>query len=506
MSFIKPLLASRRRREVMVAVTSAYMLVQLSSMPIALSLPTLADVFDTGIDDTAWIVTVYLLTLGSFVLLGARMGDRFGHERVFVLGIAASCVGSLMIAVSTELWQIVLWRGLNGFGSAMIMGNANAILAATYSPEERGRAFAVPIVGARFATLCGLFLFASFLQFFSWRLIFLTFLPMGLIAIAAAIPMVRHSKAPSREERAAAAPGGIDWLGAVLLVATAAVLVLSGSHLHAGEESFTSSDGLSYHLPMHGFFLVLLAAFIVVEWRIAKAPIVELRHFKEKYFSMSLVSNTTFHFSMLATMTLVPILVEEGFNQEPWVVPFVLLPNQVIGIFMSMFAGWVHDKYNPKLLRPGAMLLIAAGFLALGLFAGNLPLWWLPILMMPISVGSSMFNPINNAIVMSSLPLQHRGIASGMLETTREIGHALGGTVSATALAMVLPAGIAHLTDAQASSYYFDGFVFACLLVVFVLIAGGALAYFHRANPLATTPPPSRPQPSYGPTRGGDSD
>ena len=105
----------------------------------------------------------------------------------------------------------------------------------------------------------------------------------------------------------------------------------------------------------------------------------------------------------------------------------------------------------------------------------------IPILMIPISVGSSIFNPINNATVMSSLPLRHRGIASGMLETTREMGHAFGGTVSATALAMVLPAGIAHLTSEQASAHYFEGFVFSCLLVVFVMVAGGLVAYFHKA-------------------------
>ncbi len=492
---IKPLMTSRRRREVLVAVTAAYMLVQLSSMPVALSLPTLATEFGAGFDDTAWIVTVYLLMLGSFVLLGARMGDRFGHERVFALGIVASLVGSLLIAVSNDLWQIVMWRGLTGFGSAMIMGNANAILAATYPAEMRGRAFAMPIVGARFATLLGMFLFAAFLQFFTWRLVFVTFLPMGLIAAAAAIPMIRSSKPPSPEEREAAAPGGIDWIGAFLLVATAAVLVLSGSHLHAGEESFTSQDGLTYHLPMHGFFLVLLLAFVVVEWRFARSPIVELRHFKEKYFSMSLISNTTFHFSMLATMTLVPILVEEGFNQEPIVVPFVLLPNQVMGVFVSMAAGWVYDRYNPKLLRPGAMLMIAGGFLFLGLFARSVKLWMIPILMLPISIGSSIFNPINNATVMSALPLRHRGIASGMLETTREMGHAFGGTVSATALAMVLPAGIAHLTSEQASPHYFEGFVFSCLLVVFVMVAGGAVAYFHKAA--RAEPPAVQPRPSY---------
>ena len=97
------MLVTRQRREVLLAVTAAYMLVQLSSMPVALSLPTLAEYFDTGIDEAAWVVIVYLLMLGSAVLLAARLGDRYGHNRVFFIGIVASTIGSGLTALSQEL-------------------------------------------------------------------------------------------------------------------------------------------------------------------------------------------------------------------------------------------------------------------------------------------------------------------------------------------------------------------------------------------------------------------
>ncbi len=148
-SVVRPLVDTRQRREVLVAVTAAYMLVQLSSLPVALSLPTLADYFSTSIDDAAWIIIVYLLMLGSLVLLSARLGDRYGHNRVFLAGLVASTIGSGLIALSQELWHVVMWRAVTGLGAAMVMGNANAILAATFGPEERGRAFAIPVTGAR---------------------------------------------------------------------------------------------------------------------------------------------------------------------------------------------------------------------------------------------------------------------------------------------------------------------------------------------------------------------
>ena len=149
-------MSTPRKRSVLLGLSAAYMLVQISSLPIALSLPSLADYFDTGLDDAAWIVIAYLVMVGSLVLLAARLGDRFGHINVFFAGMVVAFVASAPMALSQELWQLVVWRGLTGVGAALIMGNANAVLAATFSPDQRGRAFSIPIIGARFGTLIGL--------------------------------------------------------------------------------------------------------------------------------------------------------------------------------------------------------------------------------------------------------------------------------------------------------------------------------------------------------------
>ena len=489
-SGLRPLVHSRGRRETLLALTAAYMLVQLSSLPVAIALPTIADAFDTGVDDAAWIVIIYLMMLGAFVLLGARMGDRFGHARIFFIGIVLSTVGSGLIALSQELWHIVGWRAIAGLGSAMVMGNANAILAANFAPNERGRAFAVPIIGARFGTLIGLAFFGVLLQFLSWQLVFLTFVPLGVLSIFASLPMVRSQASLATTDRDT---GPVDWLGGILLVAAGVVLVLSGSHLHGGEESYVSNDALSYHLPMHLLFIVMLVVFFIVERRMSN-PIVDVRHFKSAPFSLSLATNVTYHFSMLATMTLVPVLVEEGFGMPPLYVTIVLLPSQTLGLFMPMVAGWVYDRYRPPLLRPIMMIVIAGGFLALSFTASRIPFWALPLMMIPISVGTNMFNPINNATVMNSLPLRHRGVASGMMETTREMGHALGATTAAAMLALALPAGISLLSDSTSQGFYVQGFQLSSLMVVFVLCFGAMLAFFHRAPALSDPPPRPAPE------------
>ena len=481
-NIVSPLVNTRQRREVLVALTAAYMIVQLSSLPVALSLPSLAKYFNTTIDEAAGMVIVYLLMLGSLVLLMARIGDKYGHSKIFFIGIVIATAGSLFLSMSQDLWHLIVLRGVTGIGSAMIMGNANAILALAFRPEERGRAFAIPIIGARFGTLTGLVIFGVLLHFFNWRLLFISFIPLGLASIFLSIPMLRHSQKPASEESS----GPIDWLGSLLLFGAAVAFILSGTHLHVGEESFTSSDALSYHVPMHILFLALLGAFIVTE-RLTTNPVINLGHFREKSFSLSLGSNTIFHGSMLATMTLVPILVEEGFAKSPIFVTVVLFPGQFLGLFMPMVAGWVYDQYRPRFLRLWCLILIAGGFSFLSLVAPSISFWALPVVMLPIAIGTNMFNPVNNATIMNSLPLEHRGVASGMLDTSRELGHALGATAIATLLAMSIPGEIELLPFEAARGFFIDGFRQSTLVIAFAMILGALLVYFQKA------PIPNRP-------------
>ena len=152
----------------------------------------------------------------------------------------------------------------------------------------------------------------------------------------------------------------MDFLGAALFIAAIATLILSGMHLHEGEESFTSSEALNYHLPMHLVFLALLGLFFVVQVRI-KNPFMDFRVFRLRPVSVALFSNTTMHMSMLAVMTLMPIVVERGYGLEPIFVLYILVPDEFLGVFVPVLSGWYYDKYRSQLLRPVALALVRCG-------------------------------------------------------------------------------------------------------------------------------------------------
>jgi MFS family permease len=475
LSTFRELGTDRQRRETMIALASTQMLVQLSSMPIAMTIPSVARYFDVDVSQAAWMVVIRLLMLGSTVFLAARLGEKFGHVRVFLLGAIVMCIGSVLSSVAMSLNQLILWSGVVGVGGAMITANSNALLAIVFGAEERGRAYSVPVVSARIGTLIGLVLFGIFLQFFSWRLVFLTSLPVGLLALKYSYPLLKYQAQQFTQD---VRNISINYIGAALLVVTLGTFVLSGLHIHEGAEAFNTPEALSYHIPMHLLFLALLGLFILVQSR-SSQPFVDFRYFKKKYFSSTLYSNTTFHFSMLAVTTLIPIMVENGLGKPPMFVTLVLMPNQLLGLFLPTLAGWVYDRYNPRWLRPGALASIALGFLLVGAFASQVAVWGIPLLMLPTYIGANLFNTANNALVMNTLP-EDRSFASGMLETTRQMGHTLGATVGATALGLALPVAIALLPLGESQASYRQGFQYAALAVVLTMLSGSLVAIFQK--------------------------
>jgi MFS family permease len=489
----RELATDSRRRATLIGIGSTQLLVQLSSMPVALTIPTVARYFDVEVSQAAWMVIARLLLLGSTVFLAARLGQKYGHVRVYFIGAIIMCVASVMSAAALSLNQLILWSGLVGLGGAMVTANSNAILATVFDSSERGRAFAIPVVAARFGTLIGLVLFGVFLQYFSWRLVFLTSLPVGLLAIKYSYPLLKYQFQQAISE---AKTIKIQYTGAILMVATLGVFILSGLHIHDGAEAFTTPEALSYHVPMHLLFLAMLALFVVVQLR-SSEPFVDFRYFKEKYFSTALFSNTTFHLSMLAVTTLIPIMVENGLGQPPVVVTLILLPNQLMGLVLPPLAGWVYDRYNPRWLRPGSLMMIAAGFVLVGFLGGAVPIWGLPILMFPTFLGSNLFNTANNALVMNTLP-QNRSFASGMLETTRQMGHTIGVTIGATVLGLAIPVTIDLMSASESQALYREGFRYSALAVVGIMVSGSIVAMLQKGTESARQPRSGEPAPQAG--------
>ena len=280
---------SKQRKETLFALAFANLLVQLTFLPVTLTIPSVATHFGVDVDDAAWTIIMRLLVLGATVFLAARLGERYGHVRMFFLGIVVMTLASGLAATAQTLTQLIMWSGLGGFGGALVIANSNAIITLVFEANERGRAFSVPVTGSRIGTLIGLGLFGLFLEFYTWRLVFVSSMFVGVLAIWFAYRLVKYQGQQSLEQRRKVT---IDYFGAVLLMAVLVAFILGGSHIHEGAESFTSPEAINYHLPINVLTVALVGLFLVVQSR-AKQPFLDFRYFRQKYFSMALFSNTT---------------------------------------------------------------------------------------------------------------------------------------------------------------------------------------------------------------------
>ena len=142
-------------------------------------------------------------------------------------------------------------------------------------------------------------------------------------------------------------------------------------------------------------------------------------------------------------------------------------------------------------------MMIAAGFVLVGFFGGAVPIWGLPLLMFPTFLGSNLFNAANNAVVMNTLP-QNRSFASGMLETTRQMGHTIGVTIGATVLGLAIPVTIDLMSASESQAFYREGFRYSALAVVGIMVSGSIVAMFQKGTGSTRQPRSAEPAPQAG--------
>lgn len=462
------------------AVSVGYASVMLAVVPLSVALPTIAADMHADVAVASWIMTAYLLALTACLLPAGRIGDVVGYKPVFLAGAALTTAASSAVALSDELAVIVALRACQGVGAALISGTTLAILTATFRESERGRVVGVATVAAALGAGAGTILAPMALDLAGWRGVFWLVPPVGLVSLLLTLRMATPPQ-PIRTDRS------VDVPGTLLLVGALMALTLSFSHLHEGEESFAA--GWRFHTSAQVAAVVLFLAFLFVERR-SKTPLVQVEHFRRVPFTTSVAANAIYHMTMMAMFFLTPLLFEGAWSLGPGHTSVALSALQVVNLAFAILGGWIVDRTRWGGLAPLSLGIIAGGMLALGLLVEHLSYEAYVATTVLIGVGSGLFNTANNTAIMSSLPAEARGLASGMLETGRQFGHTVA--VSLGAVAMTA-AGAAAAGNGAAIVGGFQVAEIAMGLVAaagIVLAAGGRLPRRPSLPPLSAQPMP----------------
>jgi EmrB/QacA subfamily drug resistance transporter len=454
---------------VLAVVAAAQFIVILDASIVNVSLPTIKREVGIPQANLAWILNAYTLMFGGFLLLGGRLADRLGRRRMFMVGVAVFSGASFMCGVSHSEGVLLVARGLQGLGGAMVSPAALSIILTTFDEgHERNRALSVWAAVAGAGGAVGLLLGGVIVDALGWRWVFFVNVPVGATMLALAPRIVPESRTETATKH------GYDVGGAVTI--TFGTIALVFTLMKADRWGWTSGRTIA------GFVVsfALIAAFVALERR-HEDPLVPLRIFAKRRLATAdatllIMAAALFGIYFFVTLYLQQVL---GFSAAKTGVAFLPLSLTIIGA--SALASRLVDRFRPKPVLVAGLLITIGGFVVLATLSGHgdygsqvVP----AMILLGVGPGIS-FVPITIAGTSGVAP-EDCGLASGLLNTTQQIGGALGlailSTVATHRTNSALHSGVAlhpALTEGFKGVFLVSGLLIAaCAVLAIALLPG----------------------------------
>jgi len=416
------------------------------------ALPAIRAGYHASAGEVQWVVNAYLLPLSALLLLGGALGDHFGRRRLLVLGTALFAIASLICALAPSLNILLLARGLQGIGAALLLPNSLALLNAAYEGEKRGRAVGIWAAAGAAAAAVAPLIGGWLVDNVGWPAIFYINLPLAAGAIALALAFVGESRDPGA--------GRTDYGGAFL--ATAA---LGGATYGLTLWSSTGRfDAIAIGAIVAG--VLLLAGFLWVERARREKAMMPLTLFKDSCFTGLNLMTLLLYGAFGAVMLLVPYVLIEQAGYSPVQAGLAMLPLPILLTVGSPVMGQLSERTGPHLPLTIGPLVVAAGML-LGLRIDSMADYWTTVFptMTVMAAGMAIAVAPLTSSVLGSVEEKHVAMASGFNSAVAR----LGGLVATALLGIVL---------SQEGEGLITGFHGAMIASAIVAAAGSAVAWF----------------------------
>ena len=411
----------RRRWLALIVLCLGDLMIVLDTTIVNVALPSIRE--DLAFTETSlvWVVNAYMLTFGGFLLLGGRLGDLFGHRRVFLSGIVLFTLASLACGLSNSQGLLVAARAVQGLGGAVVSAVAMALIMNLFTePAERAKAMGifgfVMAGGGSIGVLLGGLLTSAL----SWHWVFLVNLPIGAAVYALCVVLLQKSRAPAAAAR-------LDVGGAVTV--TASLMLAVYAVVNGNDAGWTSTQTLGFL----GSAAVLLALFLAIEARV-RDPLMPLRLFRLRNVSTANVVGILWSAAMFAWFFISALYLQVVLGYSAMQVGLAFLPaNLIMAAFSLGISARMVMRFGIRVPLAAGLALTAAG---LALFAlspadGSFALHVLPgMTLLGIGCGMAM-NPVLLA-AMSDVSPSESGLASGVVNTSFMMGGALGLAVLAS--------------------------------------------------------------------------
>ncbi len=415
-------------RSLAVICTATFMLL-LDITVVNVALPDIAEDLDSSFSDLQWVIDAYALSLAALLLTAGSLADLLGRKRIFVVGLAVFTFASMLCGLATGPLLLDLARALQGVGGAAMFATSLALLAAAFQGRERGVAFGIWGATTGAAVAVGPLVGGVLTEHVSWQSIFFINVPIGLLAIGAALTQLQESKGPSAR---------LDLPG--LLSFSAGLFFLIFALVRGNAEGWGSGLIVGFLAAS----VVLLVGFVILESR-RTDPMLDLSLFRKPAFTGAAVAAFGLSASMFAMFLYLTLYIQLCLGFAPLEAGVRFLPITLLSFFVAPVAGRLSERMPVRYLIGGGLTLVGVGLLLMrGLDAQS---EWTALLpgFVVAGAGIGMVNPPLASTAIGVVDPRRSGMASGINTTFRQVGIATGiaalGALFQSSLERKLPDG-----------------------------------------------------------------
>jgi len=389
----------------------------ISTRVFVISVPTLAAALGTDILGISWALIVYQMAgIGLGVVCG-RLGDIHGHHKIYGFGMAVMAVGSLLCGLSQDVFQLILFRFVQGVGGAMIQSSGRTLAFKAMPVGSEGKAQGLMTMSHQFGFFVGPPLGGLIIDWIHWRGIFFLLLLPSLVGMALCY-MTWRAVAPSAARRES-----IDYRGALLFLGLTILVTM------LLDQKIAQVLGAGSQALLGLVFIGTLWGFISHE-KTARSPMIDLSFFSLPAFGYGSLGLLMCCITQGLTMFVTPFYLQDVLKLSPTFMGIIFLAPSLLSMVLSPVSGAVTDRIGARfLLIMGVLFLMIAFLIGANLRADSH--WLLPtILLALMGIGSAFFNTPSQAVMVSLLPKEHWGIAIGIINAIFGLGQMLGISLS----------------------------------------------------------------------------
>jgi EmrB/QacA subfamily drug resistance transporter len=405
---------------VLVVLVTGFFMIMLDTTIVNVAIPAMSAGLKISLDGILWVLNAYILVYAVLLITAGRLGDLYGRRNLFAAGLAIFTIASALCGLSQNENQLIAARVLQGVGGALLVPQTLAILTSLFPPERRGAAFGIWAGVAGLATLAGPTIGGAIVTYVDWRWIFFVNVPIGIAALVATFIIVPDLR-PGRHH-------GWDVVG--IFLATSGLFGMVFGLIEG--ERFNWGEIGSYVVTIPeviGLGVVLLILFVIWE-RFQAEPLVPLSLFEERNFAVANWIGASIAFGMMSLFLPIVIYLQSVLGFSALTAGLTLAPMSLTSMLVAPFAGRMADRVGGKYILMTGVFVFAIGFGTLTIVAGP-DSTWLTFLVPAIVAGAGMgmtFAPMTT-VAMRNIEPRMAGTASAVLNTTRQVGQAVGSAV-----------------------------------------------------------------------------